>query len=781
MDIQHYFRSYQDYFWQWEEQTNVLAIPKGNTISYKAFAIDILERLSTIGAPPFGALLLTIIATNTTASTDLKHIEQDFDAKFMGQEDGEFRNTRHEAFDFLKKLSNLPAKYKTGKERIELFFSIFMDCHNRISTKKITKLLAEYNQKKEQFESILLSGQQSFSLATFYKDFRVIELLNNQFKDTQAIIDHLIYLPKIQESTLDELIETPTEGTTTSPEELIEQLINTPQSFYIGALVKHLWSGLNLPFQRLKPSEQPLGGVADITNKGNFDRLLISEFAYDNLSFLSRLVNNEALYLHREAPPDSNHLERMILIDISIKNWGTVRTLAYAIMLAIAHHPKAQSNSKIAIVGSKFTPIGVQYPHEVIDSLQILDSTIDCSDGLSFFLKNNSISTDSELIFISSEAAIQTNEMQQLLTTHHRQFSYWISTDSAGIINIYKYKNRGKKLIQRLQLPLAYLWKRDKKTTPKQQPATSGMSSCPILFPKPLQPKKLLSTTDGEVFVVTTEKHLMRFYGKGNKYNKKGWELIYKKLPVSSGNYEVGLTSEGHYLFLAFNIQDRTITLINLTTGKEIQKRFTKWRASSKKDFLFHEDQFFYLMHHKYWVIDSDHLGEVKEPPSKELNMVYEERVKTFKQLASSFGYGTNLLKNVHRVGISVNGNLVFNGIHEFMMNPYGVIKLDNTSPAVGMELANRNTNNKYEFIFEEGSIVRVNRSGITELISSNIEIPTIYIPMLLDAALGIGTEDCFSGNDFFHPSDKSKLAIMNTKKFWEAYILPFVNTIKGI
>ncbi|NJO02197.1 MAG: hypothetical protein HC880_11360 [Bacteroidia bacterium] len=114
---------------------------------------------------------------------------------------------------------------------------------------------------------------------------------------------------------------------TPSPQERIEQLLSHEQTFHLGALVRSLWAGLSIPLHSPLPNQQPLGGFSDISNKGSLNRLLISEFAYDDLSFLSRLANQEALYINREMPPQSDNRERIILIDVSIKTGARLEAL----------------------------------------------------------------------------------------------------------------------------------------------------------------------------------------------------------------------------------------------------------------------------------------------------------------------------------------------------------------------------------------------------------------------------------------------------------------------
>src|SRR5947208_14057206 len=74
MEAEDYFKTYVDYFWQWEEEGTVLAIPDGPTIAYKEFVVSILEHLSRQGLPSFGSLVLTLIATNPGGDKALEQV-----------------------------------------------------------------------------------------------------------------------------------------------------------------------------------------------------------------------------------------------------------------------------------------------------------------------------------------------------------------------------------------------------------------------------------------------------------------------------------------------------------------------------------------------------------------------------------------------------------------------------------------------------------------------------------------------------------------------------------
>ena len=778
MRLQAYFQAYRNYFWQWEDSTEIIAIPNGSTIAYKAFVLDVMEQIAPTGTPPFGALLFMLIATNPTAESDLEQIKENFSQQL----DTKANQTgyHNQAFQFLTKVQNLPKAYKTGIKRVLLLQTIFKDSHNHLSAKKARQILREYQQQKDQFPHLILDQERSFSSDALYKDFRVFQYLNEKFPNYKSIIEALANLPTLEENSVEEILEQATQSI--EPDVLLEQLIEEPKTFLVAALIKHLWSGLNIPFQKLSPNEQPLGGISDITNKGNFDRLLISEFAYDDWSFLSRLANNEALYLHREAPPAANHLERIILIDVSLKNWGTPRTIAYAILLALAYHPKAKTACKAYAIGGHLMSKQLQFDSldSIIHSLEYLDASLDCSKGLDFFLNSIPLNKQSEIIYIGAQEATQSSAFQQAIHSYVQYFQYWIYPNFEGQIKVYKNKQKTKKHIQTIQLPLDQLWKNKKTSVPRQQ-KTIEAHDAPILLPQPVEIKQILSTIDDQVFIITKSKNLLCFAGEKHTYSKKGWELMYHNLPFSSALFEIGLTTDGSYILLVFDLQTKMLSLINCQTKEIKQAHFKEWVSGSRKEFLFYQDVFYYFARNKCWSFDFQTKNTITavDRPTKFFDL-YDQREEELKVLSKKLGYASNLLKNIRTVELNLNGNLVFNGKHELLLNPYGVIKLE-LSTVLKDQYKAQNNMNKRVFLFEDGSKIQLNSSGTILLISSNPNLPIVHVPMIIDAALGIGTEDCFTGNDYYYrPSNTGGLAIMKTKKFWEKFIAPFIQTIKA-
>ena len=75
MNFSDYYQSYNNYFWLWEEDAEVLAIAGGSTIAFREQAAELLTGLAEEGLPPFGSFLLAMIATNKTIDDSLGFIQ----------------------------------------------------------------------------------------------------------------------------------------------------------------------------------------------------------------------------------------------------------------------------------------------------------------------------------------------------------------------------------------------------------------------------------------------------------------------------------------------------------------------------------------------------------------------------------------------------------------------------------------------------------------------------------------------------------------------------------
>lgn len=759
-----YFQQYSDYFWQWEEEGRVLSIPGGSTVAYKEYIADAVEKLADGGLPLFGSLLLAVVATNNEAGTSLLAVRTIVEGKLKEKVSREPLNG---AMAFLKQLSALPSKYKKGANRLLLLQTLFAGCHNCTSIPQAVRIVSSRSWEND--EPWLKPKPFYYNL--YHEEFTVVKLLAKKFPDNDSLLKALASLPVVEE----EIILDGAQSQDAAEKDFIETLADNVKTFHVGSLVKRLWSGLNIPFHSTLPGRQPLGGVSDLTSKGDFHRLLVSEFAADDLLFLSRLANNEALYLNREVPPQHNNLERIVLLDVSLKNWGTPRTVAFAVMLAIAAHPKTDIPCSAFAVGEGCTPLLFGTVDEVIASLQVLEPCLHPAAGLELFFKGGGGKKNRELFFISSPDALRQPALHAVLSHWAPAVRYLIHTDSEGGVDVYRRQQAGRKHVQHLRLPLEELWKRE----PKQPApvAETPKSTYPILFPSG-QPKKVVhSSPDNQAFVVTSEKDLLQLTA-----HNRGWALVYGRLPFAGGDVQIGLLQNGQYLLLAFNQHSRELNLINLSTGKRQLTVFAEWRTSVYKNFVFHEDKFYYAhlgFPSRHWSFEWGETVLVKSyeniPPAIMAKLKEKEGAAGTPPVGLHPADVKPVFKNVKSVFINNVNNLVLN-FHELRLTDRGTVRME-ASKFLKKE-AEADWDGKNAFRFRDGSTVTINRSGMLELKSSDAALETIYVPMVLDALLGIATRTIFAGNEYYrsHSPEQKPAA---PELFWKWRVQSFIETIK--
>lgn len=731
-----YFQPYNDYFWQWEEQHSVISIPGESTIAYTDYVAEVIKVLAHQGLPPFGSLLLAIVATNPRALPSLEEIQRIITDQLQIDDTPVIA----EAMSFLHTLHGLPEAYKSGPKRLLVFQTIFADCHYKMAITKSRMQLGVIMQRNFPKRT---DAKAAFHKTHFSQDFRVVGLLNKRFPTPLSIINKIAGLPEIDEELILE------ESSQKPPEVLVDELIDNAKTFHVGSLVKRIWSGLNIPVHSSLPSQQPLGGFSDLSNKGDFDKLLLSEFANDDLLFLTRLANNEALYIQREVPPESNRLERVILIDVSLKNWGTPKTIAFATMLAIAKHPKTTIRCKAYVIGNDFHAVSADSVHGIIEGLQIVEGGLHPARGLDAFFKHHPSSAHREVFFITEPSTLKQGGMLKAMQDYQPLIHYLIYTDAEGNIDVYKKQQNSKKHLQHLLLPLQTLWKKPSSKTPTPKaPADSRdliRPDFPLLVKSPANVKFFLSTPDGELFVVTSDRYLLRIYKRDANYYEKGWEVLYERLPVLAGEFEVGMLEDKSYALLMFDPQTRTIHLLNLSSGSCIKIPFPHWKSSTPS-FLFKDGAFFYRTYAEPgWCIHAD--GRVGETEAPGLNY-FKDRQEERRKLSARASPSGSALKNIDTVYIDTEGRLVIN-IHALRLNHSNHLVLSPTSnPKKKAATIRKERDN---FVFPDGSEVIVSRAGLVILKSSNPVVPPVYLPTLVDVSLGVASDAAFAGNTYYY------------------------------
>ncbi|HEY6900359.1 MAG TPA: hypothetical protein VI233_06945 [Puia sp.] len=782
MDALEYLVVYGDYFWTWEQEEEVICIPEGSTIAYFQFILQLLEDLADQGLPPFGALLLAVIATNYSTDDPIGQAERVV-RKRLSPNQQPAEEVLEAAVRFLRLLSSLPLKYTTGDKRVQLFQLLFSDCHGKLSKPLSQEILSIIRTARLDGATLKgLSAFKTYNYEVFYNEFRCIALLWKRFPNTDALIGQLAGIPVIEEPVLAE------EEERAVPGDFVEALIGHPSTFPIGALIKSLWSGMSIPIHHTLPSEQPLGGFSDLSNKGDFDKLLISEFAGDDWLFLSRLANNEALYLHREAPPGADRLERVILIDVSLKSWGTPKILSYAVLLAIARHPKTDIHCTAFAVGKEVYPVSVDTVDDVIQSLQLLDGALHPAEGLVRFFEQSPATAKTEVFFISSADTMRHTAIQKVISDYYHNFKYWVTVGADGKLLFYRNQHKGKKLIQQLCLPLEQLWEQRRRPEPAGEGDTPDSLTVPILFPPPTSARKVFVSSDFDLFAVTKERSLLshRQGSDDEKSPPKGWRLVLEGVLSSASHFAMGPYNEGKQLFLCFRVHNRQLTIYQLDTGESQSIFFNEWKPSRFQEFFFAEQEFYYMTDQYIWSFAMEDEIRVRRSRISADNLFagyYEMLQERAEQEKTRTSFSWSVLKNVNNAFINNAGNLVLNK-HELVLSKAGHIQLlmagnpASRSAAVTAEWAG----DRNEFTFPGGNKIKIHRSGMLILQRARVDEEhgrLIYLPAALDASLAAATDTQFAGNPYYYPSDPPGMLMkMSTARFYEENIRSFIQDI---
>ncbi|TRW27321.1 hypothetical protein FMM05_01390 [Flavobacterium zepuense] len=798
MELQEYFQSYSSYFWEWENEVHSpqgvyesATIVNGSTIGYEAYIMEVLEYLAEESIPPFGSLLLALIATNSNSQAAMGKVFADESKPF--KDNPSIIDMLAESRAFLDKLAALPQNYKLGNKRKQVLQAVFSGCHNRISSEKAKTILGEYKQHRHH---LLRAGSKiNFSFATFQKDFRTLALLNKKYTSVDDIllaIGGLPQLPEISEAIAEEPVST------TQPD-LVQQLIQDPRTFPVGSLIKRIWSGLNIPMHHFAGGRQPLGGISDLTNKGDFDKLLISEFANDDDVFMQRLANNEALYIEREVPPENDKFLRILLVDVSLKNWGTPKILAYAAALGVATHPKTNIECKIIAVAQEYQEVYYTSVEDVITGLDVLSGKLDASAGLSAFLESEHTKGSPEIFVISTSGALKLPAVQKVLNDHHEKIKYVIEPDHQGNLNFYKIQNRARKLVLHLYLPLEELWqnrpKEDNSAKGKTRKANSAVSipDYPILFPlrANIIDKFWLN---GYIYLLTANRSLYRTYLKNIpereyspiNHKHKGCELLLENLSIKSGGLHALGREDGHYILVSYYKREGIISYHNLNTS-EYHKLPFEGKDKNYNLFYFNEVN-------TYCMIDealTENQNITKNDRGLQIEIVrshikVENEYNKYKAELGNYTYnpGSNILKNFLPACIDTEGKLHLYK-HEFNVNlhnneVHSTFRMySNRSYTPQVNAHYDNSTDKSKLLFPDGSEIIRDKRGMFILISSNPAIPKIYLPASLDYNLGLAAGDDFAGNDYFY-KDKSNAPLLkiSVNSFNHKYLEPFINTI---
>ncbi|BAP29967.1 uncharacterized protein CHSO_0930 [Chryseobacterium sp. StRB126] len=787
MELKVYLQSYENYFWEWKtdedvpgdsgyNDNNLLSIPGVGAIAYRPYIMEILKELQPQGWPSFGALLMVLYAMQegyTDFATPLRHTTTLYSVD-------NFEFNAEKEIEFLEKIKTLPKVYKQKQNKIVLLQTLFKDSPNRISP-----VTSEFNLRiyyKRTHEISVCAEKQPANLNALNRDLKALDL-NDRFPTTQSIIDDMKGL--IEEPELDDEV-VQEETTTDTDKDFIRELIEEPKTFLVGSLIKRIWSGLKIPMHHLSPGEQPIGGISDMTNKGDFHRMLLSEFANEDDVFMNRLANNETLYIQREIPPEENIFERIILIDTSLRNWGTPKVLAFASAIAVIKHPKAHSECKVLTLGQAAVPISLNNVETIIENLNQVSPVLEVSEALEKFFNEDYPQKDIEIFFITHQENLEDEKVQRVIHQNRDRLKFLVATTSDGEINFYKHHQGARKHIQKIKLPLQELWA----NPPQQKIAESNPNgkrtdlplNYPILFPTPVnQIAKFLY--EGEFFILSSKKQLLKTYLSDNYYDRHsydyyktyhGCEVMIDGISVKpTGQFALAKNKQQHFILCQYQPAKKLVSKLNLNTREYSEQNIIGLNIPETYELIYFGKSFYLHQFENPLLYKINIEGNTSvEPFDNKYNDIDKNTAKVNAEVAKLDRSGLKIIGNFNKVGINVHHNLVFSGseissVYENTLNLY--------KNRFDIKIFAEQNKNKYTF--PDGSEIIADSRGILTFRSSNKGIEEFYMPTTTYGFLALATHTEFGGSEYYLP-EQTLLKVRTMEEMYDQYLKLFIEQI---
>lgn len=791
MELIPYFQSYENYFWEWTtdedvpdpsgyDENNLISIPNVGAIAYRHYVMEVLKELKDQGLPPFGSLLLVVYALQD-GYLNMDGLFYHVNRQMSNPVGDEIRNEIQAAINFLENVHQIGNSFKRGQNKILLLRSVFKDCHHITSSEASHLLIKQFEKRPYRISEAAVKKGLTRSVVS--KDFKVLALLYKKFPTTESIIESMkdsVDIPELEDEIAEEA------ATAETDRDFIRELTEDPKTFQVGSLIKRIWSGLKIPMRHLSPGEQPIGGISDMTNKGDFHRMLLSEFANEDEIFMNRIANHEALYIQREIPPEENIFERIILIDTSLKNWGTPKVLAFASAIAIIKHPKANSACRVFTLGQSIVPVSLDNVEQVIESLNQVSPVLEVTQALEKFFYEEHTETGLEVFFITNHENISDEKLQKVIHENRDRLKFLVTTSADGELNFFRHHQGARKHVQKIFLPLKELWANPPKQKPGNSVPGNGIKvllpiNYPLLFPTP---KDRLRTFlyEGEFYILSNKKQLLKTYLSDNYYNKsiyrntsieRGCEVLIEEISLKPrGHFALAKNKSGNYILAQYQPDRKILSRLNLNTKEYSELNLTGQNIPVGFTLVYFDKSFYLHDENALLIFKISMEGNISMEQVTNKHEIYKNDAKSKSEIQRLQYRGTKILNNFTGIGINALDELVISK-WALLRKDENVYKFDRNANEITV-WASRNKN---RFTFEDGSEIITDYRGMLTFISSNKNIPTFYLPSTHYGYLALATEKEFGGSEYYLPKE-TKLKVREMDDMYSDYMEAYIKHI---
>jgi len=463
VQIRSYFAPPARSYWRWTDGGRVATWKDELTIAFREELEFVLGRLAPSGLPPLGSLLLLLAACrdNWEEPPNRRTLLHSHLGLLYG---GGYSDLLTEVLTGLGQVYHIRDKHRRTAQKAALAAALFNDAPGQHAADKAIELA-------ERFRGGLADDEGEWkpesALDDLLHDLGCLRWGLKRFPFDKAKL--------LLETGLDEAPEpAPVEPPpSSSARELIAALQDDPELGGVARLAQLLLAAVQLPRALSDPEELPIGGVSDIANRGQLDRLLLSELANDDLTLSVRLAMNEALYLRRESPPRTPPRRRRLLLDAGLRTWGVPRIFVAAVGLAVA----AKTDERICVEAFRSergsaVPVDLQSAAGIKTHLAALDHTLhpagavaslaisgkpgNATEGVPYSAVRDPAIADEEtdLIVVTTHDTLADADFQRKLHEADVPGLYLAAVDRDGRFELHQKGLRGSKLICRAKFDL---------------------------------------------------------------------------------------------------------------------------------------------------------------------------------------------------------------------------------------------------------------------------------------------------------------------------------------
>lgn len=512
-----YFSAPPDHFWEWDCGTGqgdeaVVWHDDRAAIALQMELNLLLKGLEPTGLPPMGSILLVLDAAREVWDTDrMRDRISKASLRFIGGK--ELPTGVVSMWPMvsrgLQQIRALPGELRSGvPARQRLLQMVFEDCDVRLPTNLSEEVMSQFVETP----SLAVFQQPTPGLngiARLLRDLSVLEKIFRAWPDSgleqrlrtgvDGTVSTQLDLP------LDELAP---DGVPDVPAELLDALEQEGGELaQVAGLVRHMSAILHVPKPVARQEELPVGGVSDISNRGDPSRLLMTELAWDDMTFAVRLAQGEALYTRRESPPSEPPPRRLVLLDTGIFMWGKPRLFGLGAALALLRQKGAESTGGqvLTLAEGGFIPVELDTVPQVREQLGRLDPLPHVGRALTVLLQEapQLFDPNTEVFLITSpEGLAPVARLAEWQGLACRVPLHSLQVDRGGGVVLARHSLAGSRSLSQARIDLDELLEGASTAVPASVALTSSSGLLPQFYrqwpwplyhPSPPQPDKAFS------------------------------------------------------------------------------------------------------------------------------------------------------------------------------------------------------------------------------------------------------------------------------------------------